>query len=58
MNKKTIDVVITSSADLIEEIIISPYSYKNLYHIVNNMIKYVGLEDRIRVSESRRKQWV
>ncbi len=58
MNKKTHDIVITSSADLIEEIVISPYSHKNFIHIVNQILRYIGVEDRIRISESRRKQWV
>ena len=57
-NKKTHNLHIDSSLNLIDEIVLSPYSHDVFINIVNQFLKVLGMENRIKVSQSCRSQWV
>ncbi len=57
-NKKTHNMYIDSSLNLIDEIVLSPYSHKVFNDIVKQFLKLLGIENRIKVSQSCRSQWV
>ena len=57
-NKKTYDMYIDSSSNLIDEIVLSPYSHKVFEEIVSQLLRFLGMENEIKVSQSCRSQWV
>lgn len=57
-NKNTYNLYINSPTDLIDEIVLSPYSHDIFSNIVNKLLDYLKIENKIKISQSNRKQWI